>query len=133
MTRAGTTTPFWWGSSITPAQANYVGNYKYDGGGQKGENRERTGPVDSFQPNPWGLYQVHGNVFELTEDCWNTFNSGNPGDGSARTSGECSGYVARGGSWNRAPALLRSAIRGWIAIGVRDDDVGFRLARTLRR
>ena len=60
--RAGTKTPFWWGSSITPDQANYDGNYTYDGGGSKGEYRQKTLPVDSFEPNPWGLYQVHGNV-----------------------------------------------------------------------
>jgi Sulfatase-modifying factor enzyme 1 len=52
VTRAGTTTPFWWGSSITPKQANYNGNFKYAGGGSKGEYRKRTMPVDSFEPNP---------------------------------------------------------------------------------
>jgi formylglycine-generating enzyme required for sulfatase activity len=61
VTRAGTTTPFWWGSPITPKQANYDGNYTY-GGGTKGEYRNRTVPVDSFEPNPWGLFNVHGNV-----------------------------------------------------------------------
>jgi formylglycine-generating enzyme required for sulfatase activity len=58
--RAGTTTPFWWGTSISTGQANYDGNYTY--GGRKGEYRQRTLPVDSFQQNPFGLYQVHGNV-----------------------------------------------------------------------
>src|SRR5262245_8691270 len=58
VTRAGTTTPYWWGSSITPNQANYDGNYTYGGGGSKGEYRQRTLPVDSFEPNPWGLYNV---------------------------------------------------------------------------
>jgi formylglycine-generating enzyme required for sulfatase activity len=52
VTRAGTTTPFWWGSSITSKQANYNGNFKYAGGGSKGEYRKRTMPVDSFEPNP---------------------------------------------------------------------------------
>jgi formylglycine-generating enzyme required for sulfatase activity len=65
VTRAGTTTPFWWGSSITPKQANYESNAEpYRGGGSKGEYRKRTVPVDSFEPNPWGLYNVHGNVRE---------------------------------------------------------------------
>ena len=64
--RAGTTTPFWWGSSITPEQANYDGNVNaYDGGGTKESIGKRRLPVKSFKPNPWGLYQVHGNVVEL--------------------------------------------------------------------
>jgi len=63
VTRAGTTTPFWWGSSISTSQANY--------------NRQKTMPVDGFQPNPWGLYQVHGNVYDWVEDCYHdTYNGG---------------------------------------------------------
>ena len=82
--RAGTQTPFWWGSWITPDQANYAGDEEpYQGGGQKGEDRQKTQPVKSFQPNPWGLYQVHGNVGEWVEDCWNETYNGAPTDGSA--------------------------------------------------
>ena len=66
--RAGTITPFWWGSTISTSQANYDGNRTY-GGGAKGENRQKTVPVEFFEPNPWGLYQVHGNVSEWVEDC----------------------------------------------------------------
>jgi formylglycine-generating enzyme required for sulfatase activity len=131
VTRAGTTTPFWWGSSITPTQANYNGNI-YAGGGSKGEYRKRTLPVDSFEPNPWGLYQVHGNVWELTEDCWNESNTSNPGDGSARTTGDCSKRVVRGGSWSLNPLYLRSAYRLWEYVDVLNfAEHGFRLARTL--
>jgi formylglycine-generating enzyme required for sulfatase activity len=61
--RAGTTSAFWWGNQIDPSLANYDGNYTY-ANGPKGEYRERTLPVESFQPNPFGLYQVHGNVWE---------------------------------------------------------------------
>ena len=96
VTRAGTTTPFWWGRSITPAQANYDTTSIFEGGGSKGTFRKRTVPVDNFAPNPWGLYQVHGNVYEWGEDCWNVNNTGNPGNGSARTTGECTRRVVRG-------------------------------------
>jgi formylglycine-generating enzyme required for sulfatase activity len=130
VTRAGTQTPFWWGSAITPTQANYDGNYTYAGGGSKGENRRRTVPVDSFEPNPWGFYNVHGNVSEWTEDCWNDTNSGNPGDDRAKTTGTCTQRVARGGSWLTDPGRLRSAARGGRFVDDRFSH-GFRLARTL--
>jgi formylglycine-generating enzyme required for sulfatase activity len=127
--RAGTKTPFWWGASITPEQANYDGNYTYRGGGSKGEYRRLTLPVDSFDPNPWGLYNVHGNVWEWTEDCFNDINM--PGDGRARTTGDCSKRVIRGGSWHSGPQFLRSATRNWGNAVDRSNIVGFRLSRTL--
>ena len=138
VTRAGTTTPFWWGASITPTQANYDRNYTYASGGTdmprdtfKGEYRKRAVPVDSFEPNPWGLYNVHGNVWEWTEDCWNDSNAGNPGDGRARTTGNCAQRVARGGSWGLGPQSLRSANRGRGDAEFRGNGQGFRLARML--
>ena len=131
VTRAGTTTPFWWGNSITPSQANYDGNYVYAGGGSKGEFRRRTVPVDSFKPNPWGLYNVHGNVWDWTEDCWNDSNDGNPGNGSARTTGDCRNRVVRGGSWNISPQDLRSANRNGPHHRRPELNIGFRVGRTL--
>ena len=104
VTRAGTTTPFWWGSSISTRQANYT-----DESGLKGQYRYQTAPVNSFQPNPWALFQVHGNVYEWTEDCWNENYSGAPTDGSAWTSRDCTSRVVRGGSWETFPRYLRSA------------------------
>jgi formylglycine-generating enzyme required for sulfatase activity len=131
VTRAGTTTPFWWGNSISPSQANYDGNDVY-GNGVKGEYRQRTVPVDSFATNPWGLYQVHGNVWEWTEDCYHDSYGGAPPDGSAWTKGDCSNtHVFRGGSWRLSPRDLRSASRGRLTTGNRRSDLGFRVGRTL--
>jgi formylglycine-generating enzyme required for sulfatase activity len=130
VTRSGTKTPFSWGSSITPNQASYNGNYAY-AGGPTGEFRQRTVPVDNFTANPWGLFNVHGNVWEWTEDCWNESNQGNPGNGSARATGDCSWRVLRGGSWISYPRYLRAATRIGLPSDFRYRDIGFRLARTL--
>ena len=129
--RAGTTTPFHYGSTISTGQANYNGNYTY-GSGAKGEYRGRTVPVGSFPANQFGLHDVHGNVWEWTQDCWNHNYQGAPTDGSAWESGDCSRRVLRGGSWNLDPRDLRSADRDRFATGVRSIGVGgFRVARTL--
>jgi formylglycine-generating enzyme required for sulfatase activity len=136
--RAGTVTPFWWGSSIRTAQANYNGNYFYESG-SKGEYRQGTVPVGSFNPNPWGLHNVHGNVWEWCEDIWHDSYKGAPTDGSAwipkRRSGGRSNQqghrVVRGGSWFDPPWDLRSALRVRYSFELRGDSIGFRLARTL--
>jgi len=135
VTRAGATTPFWWGSSITPAEANYNGSAEpYKGGGSKGQYRNQTVAVESLQPNPWGLYNVHGNVWDWTEDCWNDRTKGVPNDGSARTGykgDDCTRRVVRGGSWLANPENLRSAYRSTDSARVRRNNIGFRVARTL--
>jgi formylglycine-generating enzyme required for sulfatase activity len=128
--RAGTTTPFWWGSSISTGQANYDGNYTY-GNGVKGEFRERTTQVGSFVPNPWGLYQVHGNVWDWTEDCYHDSYNGAPANGAAWTSGDCSRHVRRGGSWYLYPYYLRSASRDGHPASDQDSYTGLRVGRTL--
>ncbi len=127
--RAGATTPFWWGSTISPAQANYNGDYAYCDG-PTGIYRAATVPVDSFAPNPWGLYQVHGNVWEWCEDCWNASYDGAPADGSPRLSGDPDIRVLRGGSWLNGPWVLRSAKRLGDPRTVRHPSFGFRVARS---
>jgi formylglycine-generating enzyme required for sulfatase activity len=130
--RAGTTSPFWWGSSITPAQANYDGNYVYAGGGSKGEWRKGTVPVGSFAANPWGLFQVHGNVWEWCEDVWHDTYDGGPYDEAPRLGGaDASRRVVRGGAWDFNPRNLRSAYRYRYTTVDRSGNRGFRLARTL--
>ena len=100
-------------------------------GGPKGQNRGKGVTVDAFPPNPWGLYQVHGNAFEWVEDCWHNNYQDAPVDGSAWTNPECTSRVVRGGSWSGHPTFLRSAYRSWSFPDNRISDKGFRLARTL--
>ncbi|MCL2714247.1 MAG: formylglycine-generating enzyme family protein [Alphaproteobacteria bacterium] len=129
--RAGTTTPFWWGRSISSNQANYNGDFTYGSGG-KGQYRKQTVPVDSFEANPFGLYQVHGNVLEWTEDCYHDSYSGAPTtDGSAWTSYVCSRRVLRGGCWIYYPWDLRAANRYRFTSDYRFNRLGFRVARML--
>ncbi|WP_163150195.1 SUMF1/EgtB/PvdO family nonheme iron enzyme [Bradyrhizobium uaiense] len=128
--RGGTTTPFWFGASITPRQANYNGSIQY-ANGEKGEFRNRSLPVDFFAANPFGLYQVHGNVYEWTEDCWRPSDAGSPSDGSARMEADCAAHALRGGSLRDGPDALRSAARSGFATENRTENVGFRIARGL--
>ena len=128
--RAGTTTPFHTGETTSTDQANYDGNHAY-GDGRKGVYRKRTTPVGTFGENPWALRDVHGNVWEWTEDCWNDNYMGAPVDGGAWETGDCEWRVARGGSWINKPRLLRSASRFRYTAGRRNDILGFRVARTL--
>ncbi|MDP7442649.1 MAG: formylglycine-generating enzyme family protein, partial [Verrucomicrobiota bacterium] len=131
--RAGTTTPFHFGETIGTDQANYDGNYTYGGGG-KGVYRKKTVPVGNFPANAFGLHDMHGNVWEWVEDCWNGNYHGAPTDGSVWSSGDCSHRVLRGGSWYSKPGYMRSAARyGGHFTGGRINFVGFRVARTLSR
>jgi formylglycine-generating enzyme required for sulfatase activity len=131
VTRAGTTTTFWWGPSISTTQANYDSSHTY-GNGLKGEFRGRTVPVEMFEPNRWGLYQVHGNVWDWIEDCYHPSYEGAPADGSAWTRSDCSHHVVRGGSWHAYPGELRSASRNNGIVPTNGPDVlGVRVARTL--
>ena len=128
--RAGTTTPFHFGETISTDQANYNGNFSYMSG-RKGENREKTVPVGSFPANAFGLHDVHGNVSEWTQDCWHDDYKDAPTDGSAWESGECGERVRHGSAWNYDPKYLRSAYRTRNAPTDRDSKFGFRVAMTL--
>ena len=128
--RAGSMEPFHTGATISAEQANYDSSYTY-GSGQKGRYRGRTVQVGTFSPNAFGLHEVHGNVWEWTQDCWNEDYTGAPTDSRAWETGECKQRVLRGGSWGDVPWLLRSADRGKNEPGIRDPKIGFRIARTL--
>ena len=128
--RAGTSTPFWTGSKLSPDQANYNGAYS-DGSGRKAIYRERTVPVGIYAANAFGLHDVHGNVCEWVEDCWNDNYAGAPSDGSAWLRGSCGVRGLRGGSFIFTPRNLRSAHRNGLASGDRTIDQGFRVARDL--
>jgi formylglycine-generating enzyme required for sulfatase activity len=128
--RGGTQTAFWWGDSINTAQGNYEGTGPSYNGSPKGKHRQATVPVNSFSPNPFGLYNVHGNVWEWVEDCWSENYSGAPTDGSAWTTGDCRYRVLRGGSWNYYPTVLRSAFRNRLTPDNSGNYFGLRLART---
>ncbi len=127
--RAGTTTPFSFGGTISTAQANYDGNSTY-GAGKKGEYRQKTLPVGFFPANSFGLHEMHGNVSEWVEDGYTGYGK-TPRDGSANTTEGCSIRVFRGGSWFINPAFLRSAFRLWSSPTFRSYYLGFRVARTL--
>jgi formylglycine-generating enzyme required for sulfatase activity len=130
MARAKSMMPFWWGASVTPAQANYNCTETYEGGGVAGEWRKSTVPVNTFEPNPWGVYNVHGNVWEWCEDVWHYSYTGAPVDGSAWTEGgEPNRHVVRGGAWSSSPRSLRSASRFWFTANLRLNYVGIRVAR----
>jgi formylglycine-generating enzyme required for sulfatase activity len=130
VTRAGTKTPFWWGAKIGTDQANYNGKYPYAGREEKGGYLEKTLPVRSFEPNPWGLYQVHGNVWEWVEDCWHDNYRDAPTHGEAWVDGKSCRRVLRGGAWDRPPQLLRSACRVSFRPAFRYNMIGFRVARS---
>ena len=91
-----------------------------------------TAPVGSYDANAFGLFDVLGNVWEWTEDCWHGTYAGAPGDGAAWTrSGDCGLRVLRGGSWDLRPRVLRSALRDRNTTGIRVSSAGFRVSRTL--
>ena len=121
--RAGTETVYSWGDNIDYDRANC------DGCVSAWENKQ-TAPVGSFEANSWGVYDMHGNVWEWVQDCWRPSYRGVPTDGSAGVRGDCNRRVLRGGSWRSGPGSLRSADRDRITSEGRHDFIGFRVARS---
>ena len=129
--RAGTTTPFHWGATISTNLANYNGREVY-GDGEKGEYRQQTMDVASFPANPWGLHDMHGNVWEWCADQWHDNYEGAPEDGRAwidegAKANDLKWRLLRGGSWNNDPWDCRSACRVSGLPGNRYDGIGFRV------
>ncbi|MCA3263829.1 MAG: formylglycine-generating enzyme family protein [Telmatospirillum sp.] len=120
--RAGTSTRFNWGDTVG------VGNANCDGCGSQWDNK-RPAPVGSFKPNGWGLYEMSGNVWQWTADCYSDDYATTTNDGVAALGLKDCYRVARGGSWNIHTGGVRSATRGWVPDSGRFDYLGFRVAR----
>jgi formylglycine-generating enzyme required for sulfatase activity/predicted Ser/Thr protein kinase len=138
--RAGTTTPFYFGETITTDLANYRGtDWDYNGtvypgnygNGPKGKYREKTTLVGKFPPNSFGLYDMHGNIWEWCEDNWHSNYNGAPTDGSAWVDNENNYRMLRGGSWYNNPDFCRSADRYNLTRDIRNFYYGFRVVLSL--
>ncbi len=123
--RAGTRTAFHTGDDLPTSDANYW----YSENGKK-IGPGNPSPVGSYPPNAFGLHDMHGTICELVADTWHDGYAGLPADGSAHHDPGESYVVTRGGAWDYAPRLLRSAFRDWVRRDHRLDNVGFRLALT---
>jgi len=119
------------------ARAGHAGRYGWGGGVDEASlsawfadgSKERTHPVGQKRANDFGLNDMHGNVWEWVQDCWDDSYAGAPADGSAWTTGECSKRVIRGGSWDNDVNYLGSAYRSWFSRNSRYDTLGFRLVQ----
>ena len=122
--RAGTTTAYPWGDEIGKGNANCSAcGSQWDG--------KQTAPVGSFAPNKFGLHDMHGNVWQWVQDCYNDIDENAPKEGAAAPEQASCRRVVRGGSWNSYPQILRSAYRNGNTTVIRKYNLGFRVGRTL--
>lgn len=124
--RAGSASAFSFGDRLSVRRANYDARYPYSGA--KSEPHERTLPTGAFEPNVYGLFDMHGNVAEWTADCWTQSHTYVRSNG-APISADCSKRVIKGGAWSSGGWRLRAAYRADIEPSRRDTDIGFRVVR----
>jgi formylglycine-generating enzyme required for sulfatase activity len=133
--RAGSTTRFPWGNDLDYNYGNFGQREQGLAGWVEGRDQwlDTTSPVASFPPNAWGLYDMHGNIFEWTQDCYEADLAQAPVDGSANTGGDCTVRVFRAGTYTSNPYMQRSARRGapYPATTRGRNYLGFRVAKTL--
>jgi formylglycine-generating enzyme required for sulfatase activity len=131
--RAGTETKYWWGNTASHEYANYGADECCSGLAEGKDRWEYTAPVGSFAPNPFGIYDTVGNVWEWCADSWHSSYKGAPTDGQVFHSGDENYRVLRGGSWFDEPRNARAAFRGRNTSGVRYDNYGFRVVRSQKK
>ncbi len=140
--RAGTNTTWFWGSNVA-AGCDYANASDYSAAADVElsgrlinvwpchDGHVHTSAVGSYLPNGFGVFDMLGNVWEWTQDCWNPTYHGAPTASNVWESGDCRRRVTRGGSWIDGPEFVRSANRGKVLINLRYNDFGFRVARSV--
>jgi formylglycine-generating enzyme required for sulfatase activity len=124
--RARTTSPCHFGNTLCSTQANFDGNSPY-GGARKGPHLKRTCPVGSYPPNAWGLYDLHGNVYQWCADWYDKDHYATSPGKDARGPAQGTSRVFRGGGWDSLGRYCRSACRSTYYPGLRDSYLGFRV------
>ena len=131
--RAGTTTPFWTGETISTGQANFDGSYpSFYTGGEKGVRRGMTTPAGEFPANPWGLHDMHGNVWEWCSSEYDDDYAGKEMHSACQYPDNPNPRVVRGGSWSNVASVVRSASRNKLSPKLHFLKVGFRLVREIK-